>query len=273
MVRMWYECFKCGCDGSVMRTNRVGDRLYVCDKCAALWWVRRDAAPPDHVADPHAMMTDADTVAKMQNVAYIASAHCNGKADHMAIRMALAALQGHKSSLTAALDGMHGASPTQQTDTDTSIGAWRDAVDAATERLDVLLKQQQGVVVTDADTVAKLWRVANATRELMTVCNAHQIDDLLDDLHGAPQPPQAQDEPDTVVCDRNGARFMFEDDARLIALGHAVEAIPKGSAIYHDIVPEDQPWCYSYQTYQGVRIVRGATLAKALGLGAEKGEA
>ncbi len=42
-------CFKCGAEdsGSPMRVNADGDKLMVCSKCAALWWERVPAPPPD----------------------------------------------------------------------------------------------------------------------------------------------------------------------------------------------------------------------------------
>lgn len=82
-------------------------------------------APPDHDADE---LTDDEVVENMalyepssktldalRDVAHIASAHCNGKADHMAIRHALAALQGHEPSLTAALDNLRDDTPRNPT--------------------------------------------------------------------------------------------------------------------------------------------------------------
>jgi len=133
--------------------------------------VLEKAAPPDHVADE---LTDGEVIASMalyepssraldalRNVARVASAHCNGKADHMAIRHALAALQGHESSLNTILD-------------------------ADPEHADVRTMMHHVESKWD-----KLWRVATAAEAHWgdTGCgNAARLRDALDELNrGMPQ--------------------------------------------------------------------------------------
>ncbi len=134
----------------------------------------QDAAPSNHDTDE---LSDNEVIATMalyepsrktldalRNVAHVASAHCNGQADHMAIRYALAALQGHKPSLTAALDDLYGRKKAEPTPLPL--------------------------------TGELLWRVATAARDYVhgRAANTSVILAALDDLHGetpgpAPLPP------------------------------------------------------------------------------------
>lgn len=132
-------------------------------------------------------------------------------------------------------------------------------------------------MMTDASTVEKLWRVASAAASILAQVHhdedRHELKDALDDLHGETPPPQAQgDDVADAVADlgfplsAEALRRRHANDARLIALGKAVEAMPRGGQLTH--MHGGPEWMY----YDGVTQRHRPTPDEALGLDAEKGD-
>lgn len=278
-------CPKCGGPAQANWDSFRNEVHWKC-RCGYEWNSKPLDTTPDHIAED-SKVTDADTVAKLRNVARVASAHCDGPGGGEMNDQERAAWDRHVEWYREHVFG-GGATP--------EMNVVASAVVAADTELRAGYSAAQGA---SADTLRRLWRVATTARAFIDRPGNWdaELHLALDDLHG--EPPQSEptqnitDVADAFIRDegrgnmraalvvalvrmRAAEENVFnkcEQYDRLAALGEAVEAMPKGDALYHGTVPEDKPWCYTYQTCQGLRVGRGATPSAALGLDAGKGEA